>query len=236
LFGVRAPAQESLISRPAELLPTPVYLTQPVEGRVDIGNLPPVQDVRITGGNLEGPVEVQGDLEFRVPEPLLVEVANPPEFPDLVEVKGTVRVDDTQLLPVRVLNFPEPEPPASPQFAAYAFQSAFTSKEAKTRRSFVPPAGSVFHLTDLTIDARSDAALKVRLSALPAAVLGAVAGGGSDALPLAVLDTRTGPVTRLGTPAPLAGEFFVEVEALGGRGQGAPFHLVASGYLLPARK
>jgi hypothetical protein len=180
-------------------------------------------------------VEVQGDLGFRIPEPLLVEVANPPEIPRRVEVDGTVRVDDTQPLQVWVGNFPQPAQPAPRQFAAYAFQASFTAKKSKARRSFLPPDGSIFHLTDLLIDTRPDAVLKVRLMAPSAAVAGSVAGAGAADLPLAVLDTRVAPLVRLGTPAPLIGEFALEVEALG-PGQGTPFRLVASGYLMPATK
>jgi hypothetical protein len=234
--AIRAIGQEYRINKPGDPSPAPVYLTLPVEGSVEVTNLPPVQEVRITGGTLDGPVEVQGDLGFRIPEPLLVEVTNPPEIPRKVEIDGAVRVDDTQPLQVWVENFPEPKEPASRQFAAYAFSASFGAEESKTQRAFLPPKGSIFHLTDLVIDTRPDAVLKVRVTAPASAIAGSVAAATQLGLPLAVLDTRFAPSVRLGTPAPLLGEFSVVVEALLGPGQGAPFQLLASGYLLPARK
>lgn len=228
--------QEYRIGRPTEQLPTPVYLTRPVEGQVEVSNLPPVQDVRITGGTVEGPVEVRGDVGLRVTQPLPVEVNNFPEFPTALQVDGPVRVDDTQPLRVWVENQPEaaaaPAAPApSPAFVAYFFKGTFSAKDGRVRRAFRAPDGAVFHLTDLSVDARSDAALKVRVTAAPGTVVGALAGvEGADQVPVALLDTQSASAVRLGTAVPLGGEFAVEVEALG-PGLGAPFWAVASGFV-----
>ncbi|NOY46455.1 MAG: hypothetical protein GXP50_13545, partial [Deltaproteobacteria bacterium] len=77
VLGVSAAwGQEYLIRQPTEPSSQPVHLTQPVEGAVEVTNLPPVQDVRVTGGTLDGPVTVQGTVEVRTSVPLPVEVTN----------------------------------------------------------------------------------------------------------------------------------------------------------------
>lgn len=238
LWVPSAAAQESYINKPTELAPSPVYLTRPVEGQVEVTNLPPVQDVRITSGTLEGPVEVQGEVGIRTQGPLPVEVSNPLQFPEALRVDGPVQVDDTQPLRVWVENLPETSTVSPPMtartFVAYYFKAAFSAKDGRVRRAFRAPAGAVFHLTDLTLDSRPDVNLRVRVVAAAADVDGGVAGAaGADELPLALVDTRTAPSTRLSTPVPLSGEFALEVEALG-PGQGAPFSAVATGFATPA--
>ena len=235
LAASSATSQEYRIDKPGEPTSTPVYLTRSVDGRVEVTNLPPVQEVRITGGSLDSPVEVRGEVGFRAREPLLVQVINPPEFPERMPVEGTVRLENTQPLRVIVENLPRPEREPERQFAVYHFRGGFNSKASKAQRSFQPPAGAAFHLTDLVVDARPDALLKVRLIAPPTVIQGAVAGDGQDAVPVAVVETRKASWQRLGTPVPLGGEFTLEVEAVG-PGEGAPFQVVASGYLMPAKR
>lgn len=227
-----AHAQEYRIDRPAEPSSAPVHVTRPVEGRVEVQNLPRVQDVRIVGGP-EEPLEVRGDVEIRVEESLPVEVLNLPELPARFEVEGTVRIDDEQPVQVWVVN-PPPAPTAAASenrtYAAFASQGSFGPKDTRVTQALRPPEGRVFHLTDLALDARTDAVLRVRVLVPAGAVAGVVSGAGADPLALAVLDSRHGTALRLGTPAPLGGEFTLEVEALG-PGQGAPFRVLASGYL-----
>jgi hypothetical protein len=223
--------QEYRIGQPTEPVSAPVYLTQPVEGRVAVENLPDVQDVRLVGGAAE-PLEVRGVVGVQAQQPLSVEVMNLPELPAQMEVQGTVRVDDERPLRVLVTNA---APGAAAEaderaFAAFAARGAFSAKETRVRQTIRPPEGRIFHLSDLTLDARSDAVLKVRVLAAGNAIVGTVSGGGAEALPLAVLDSRHGASLRLGTPVPLGGEFAVEVESLG-PGQGAPFLVLAQGYL-----
>lgn len=233
LWAVSVHAQEYRIDRPADPSSAPVYLTNRVEGRVEVTNLPPVQDVRITGG-IEGPIEVQGDVGLSTQDPLPVEVTNPIEMPEAIELKGAVRVDDAQPLRVWVENFPEPQEAPDLErerlFTVYSFRGEFSAKDAKVRREFRVPKGRVFHLTDLSIDAGPDAVLKVRVAAPAKEVAGSVAGSSNGEIPLALLDAQIGPSARMGTPVPLRGEFFLEVEAPA-PGLGAPFWAVASGYV-----
>lgn len=233
LGAAAAGAQEYRIDRPGEPAAAPVYLTRPVEGRVEVQNLPAVQEVRVVGG-LEGPLDVRGQVEVRSAEPLPVQVINLPEPLARLEVEGTVRVDDERPVRVWVANPPPAPPPpegrpATP-FAAFAARGAFGAKDARVRQVLRPPEGQIFYLSDLTLDARPDAVLRVRVLAKAEAVAGAVSPAGAEALPLALLDSRHGVSLRLGTPLALGGEFTVEVEALG-PGQGAPFLVVAGGYL-----
>ncbi|GAB4264483.1 MAG: hypothetical protein Kow0092_16160 [Deferrisomatales bacterium] len=227
-------SQEYRIDRPTEPASAPVHLTRPVEGRVEVTNLPPVQEVRVSGGQMDGPMEVQGEVGVRASAPIPVEVVNAPEAPEAFQVRGVVRVDDSPALRVWVENQPEARPARPPQarrFAAYSFRGAFDPDDTRLRKPFRVPQGATFHLTDLTVDTRADAVLRVRLTAPASAVGGSVAGASGDAeLPLAVVDVQMGPAARLGTPVPLTGEFHLEVEAPG-PGLGAPFWTVASGYL-----
>lgn len=238
-----ATAQEYRIGEPEQPSSMPTYLTRPVEGFVEITNFPEVQDVRILeGGTLQGPVQVQGEVQIRLPDqtPLPVDVVNAPPFPESFKIEGDVRLDDAQPVRVWVDNFPEPRPTAPsreprPQFAAFAFRGAFSSKQAATRRSFRLPEGMTFYLTDVIIDTRPDALLKVRVTATASRIDGAVSVVGEDLpeIPLAVVDARSTPTVRLGTAAPLSGEFTIVVEA-SGPGEGAPFSVIASGSLEPA--
>lgn len=225
-----AEAQEYRIDRPGEPSSVPVHLTEPVEGRVAVQNLPAVQDVRVVGG-VEGPVEIRGEVELRAEETLAVEVVNFPEAPTRLEVEGTVRVDDERPVQVWVVNPAASAAPAGNRtFAVFGVQGSFTSKDTRVRRPLRAPEGQIFHLSDLTLDARTDAVLRLRVLASADAVAGVVLAPGAEALPLAVLDSRHGTSLRLGTAVPLGGEFVVEVEALG-PGQGVPFRVLASGYL-----
>lgn len=244
-LAVSALAQEYRIGEPAQPSSMPAYLTRPVEGVVAVTNFPEIQDVRILeGGTLQGPVEVQGEVQIRVPEESLlpVEVVNAPPFPESFRIEGDVRLDDEQPVRVWVENFPAPSPPSlagpgRPQFAAFAFRGAFSSKEQVHRRTFRLPEGMTFHLTDLALDARPDALLRVRLTAVPSRIDGAVSvvGEGPEEIPLAVLDAARATTVRLGTAAALSGEFSLVVEAPG-PGQGAPFSVVASGSLEPTAR
>jgi len=237
LFLVAAAAgahsQEYRIGRPTEPEPAPVYLTRPVEGRVVVDNLPEVQDVRVVGG-FEGALPVTGQVGVTAQQALPVEVQNFPEVPQRFEVQGTVRVADEQ--PVRVwvanpgLSAGGAAPPDERSFAAYGARGSFSAKETRVRQTIRPPEGRIFHLSDLTLDARSDAVLKVRVLAGGEAIVGTVSGVGAEPLPVAILDSRRAASLRLGTPVPLGGEFAVEVESLG-PGQGAPFLVIAGGYL-----
>lgn len=234
LWALSAQGQEYRIGQPSEQVSSPVHLTLPAE----VSNLPAVQDVRLVGTALESPVEVRGEVGIRVGAPLPVQVTNAPQLPAALRVEGPVQVqvDDSQPVRVWVENAPPPERTggsAKPSYVVYFVQGVFSSKDTRVRRAYRPPEGAVFHLTDLAVDARPDVNLRVRVLAAPAAVGGRLVGAeGVAEVPLAGLDTRLGISTRLGTPAPLASEFTVEVEALG-PGQGAPFRVIASGFLVP---
>lgn len=221
-------AQEYLIRTPGEATSTPTHLTRPVEGGVEVTNLPEVQGVRIIGGTLEGPVEVRGEVEVRASAPLAVEVVNPVPFPERLEVSGTVWVEDAVPVRVRVENLPR-SPPAK-RFVSYVFRGEVAPKESRLRRTFQVPAGPPFQLTDLALDARTDAVLKVRLLAPASAVGGSVVGAGDGEVPLVVLLSSQTTAVRVGTPVPLQGGFSVEVEALGARAV-APFSVLASGHV-----
>ncbi|WP_169709548.1 hypothetical protein [Deferrisoma camini] len=230
VLGVSAAwGQEYLIRQPTEPSSQPVHLTQPVEGAVEVTNLPPVQDVRVTGGTLDGPVTVQGTVEVRASTPLPVEVTNPAPTPaGPVEVEGTVTVDDRVPVRVVVTNPPSP-PPAKPEerFAVFSFRGVFGGNRGVVRETFSPPEGMVFRATGVTLDCRADAFLRLRLLADARAVVGQVVGGGP--VPLFLLDSRVAPTASLGRPVPLRGPFVVEVEAP--KGLGAPFTAVVTGYL-----
>ncbi|MBE0617737.1 MAG: hypothetical protein IH608_07410, partial [Proteobacteria bacterium] len=137
--AVAARAQEYRIDRPGEPTSAPVYLTRPVEGRVEVQNLPAVQDVRVVGGPEEA-LEVRGAVEVRTTDPLPVEVVNLPEAPRRLEVEGTVRVDDER--PVRVwvanppLPTPVPEGRAALPFAAFAARGAFAARSLSSALRF----------------------------------------------------------------------------------------------------
>ncbi|GAB4260083.1 hypothetical protein [Deferrisoma sp.] len=233
LVAVAAAGQEYRIDRPAEPESQPVHLTAPVEGAVEVTNLPPVQDVRVVGGTLEGPVPVQGTVEIRTGAPLPVEVTNPPPAAEgPLEVQGTVAVDDR--VPVRVVvTNPPPAPERRPErrFAAFSFEGVFRAGQAAVRRAFTPPEGRVFHATGLVLDARTDAFLRLRLLAEAGSVAGDVVGA-AGAVPLCLLDSRVGPTAQLSPPVPLRGEFVLEVEAPAGS-LGAPFRATVTGYLGP---
>ncbi len=241
-LAASALAQEYRIGEPAQPSSMPAYLTRPIEGVVGVTNFPEVQDVRILeGATLQGPVEVQGEVQIRLPDqaPLPVDVVNAPAFPESIRIEGDVRLDDGQPVRVWVENFPNAQPPSAmrplrPQFAAFAFRGAFSSKEAVSRRTFRLPEGMTFHLTDLALDTRPDALLKVRVTAASSRIDGAVSVVGEtlEEIPLAILDARRAITARLETAAPLSGEFAIVVEAPG-PGQGAPFSVVASGSLEP---
>lgn len=229
-----ADAQEYRIQHPTAPEPVPVYLTRPVEGRVDVGNLPAVQDVRVVEG-LGGPLEVTGRVAIDASQPVPVEITNlPPAPPPSPQSDAPVRVRDDPPLRVWVENSQAaaaaPPAPEARTFAAFAARGAFSSKESRVRKPFRAPAGRIFHLSDVSLDARPDAVLRVRILADESSVAGVVEGAGGEPLAVAVVDSRQGPSVRLGTAAPLAGSFTVEVEAAG-PGEGAPFSVVVSGYL-----
>lgn len=225
-----ATGQEYSITNPTQPSSTPVHLTRPILGSVEVINVPPVQDVRIVGGKPEEPLQVQGEVGLRINGPLPVELVNPPKENQEVQVSGTVRVDDTQPVRVWVDNTWNPESPSVREFAAFTFQGRFSPTDERQRRVFRSRSGRVFYLTDLLIDSRPDAPLKVRVLAAARNVVGWVTGGGTTEIPLAVLDLRRNPSAQLGTPVPIEGDFTLEVETAGPN-QGASFSAVASGYL-----
>ncbi len=230
VLGVSAAwGQEYLIRQPTEPSSQPVYLTQPVEGTVEVTNLPAVQDVRVISGTLDGPVSVQGAVEVRASTPLPVEVTNPaPVRRGPVEVEGTVTVDDRAPVRVLVTNLPSPTP-AKPEerFAVFSFRGVLGGNRGVVRETFTPPQGMVFHATGVTLDCRADAFLRLRLLADARAVDGQVAADG--AVPLFLLDSRVAPTASLNRPVPFRGPFVVEVEAP--KGLGAPFTAVVTGYV-----
>lgn len=225
-----APCEEYPISNPGQAMSAPVHTTQPVEGAVQVTNLPPVQEVHVTGGRLDEPLEVRGEVGLRVVTPLPVEVVNPsrPSSPSLAPLK----VDDTQPLRVWVENPWSPDSAPPPEFATFAFQSRFLPSEGPLRRQFSPRAGRVFYLTDVVADVRPDVGLKVRVLTTPRAVAGAVSGVEFAEYAVAVLDARRGSGLRLATPVPLVGDFTVEVEVLGAV-QGGYFTASVVGYQAP---
>ena len=111
----------------------------------------------------------------------------------------------------------------------------FEAKQSVLRRSFAPPAGTEFLLTDLILDTRPDALLYVRVLARPGSIAGAVTGAGNGELAVLVLDPHSGPSVRLATPVPLGGPFTVQVTAEG-PGQGAPFTVLATGTVRDAAR
>jgi len=232
LGSVAAPAQEYSISDPARQRSTPVHLTEPVSGRVEVVNQPPVQDVRVVGGALDQPLEVQGEVGLRLDAPLPVELVGDLPAPVLT-LDGPVSITADEPLRVWVENPPAPVaalPPVPSSYAGFAFAGVFEAQQRVRRRTFTPPAGREFRLTDLTLDARPDVLLYVRVLAQPTVVVGGVVGAGEEELALLVLDRRSGPSARLATPIPLVGPFTVEV-TVEGPGQGAPFAVLVGGTL-----
>ncbi|HSH69804.1 MAG TPA: hypothetical protein VK997_07790 [Deferrisomatales bacterium] len=223
-------AQEYPIRSPGAAASAPVHLTEPITGLVEVVNRPPVQDVQVVGGSLDQPLAVQGEVGLRLSGPLPVELVNPPAPPTLT-LDGPVAVSVDQLLRVWVENSPLAPPvvaPPPPRYAAFAFAGVFEAKQSVQRRSFAPPTGTEFLLTDLTLDTRPDALLTVRVMVSPGAVAGTVTGAGDGDLAVLVLDARHGPSVRLATPVPLGGPFTVQVTSEG-PGQGAPFTVLAAG-------
>lgn len=230
-----AGAQEYSIRNPSEASSAPVHLTEPIAGRVEVVNRPPVQDVQVVGGSLGQPLEVQGEVGLRLSGPLPVELVGAPPPPPLT-LDGPVSVTADQPLRVWVENPPSPPPaevpPHPPRYAAFAFSGVFEAKQRVQRRSYSLPEGTEFLLTDLTLDARPDALLYVRVLARPGTVSGTVTGAGDGELAVLVLDPRSGPSVRPATPVPLAGPFTLLVTSEG-PGQGAPFTVLAAGTVRP---
>lgn len=224
--------QEYQIGNPTQAVSAPVYTTQPVEGSVQVTNLPPVQDVRVSGGKLDEPVEVRGEVGIRAGAPLLVEIVNPTASAKDSAPLGPVKVDDTQPLRVWVENPWSPETASPPEFATFAFQRRFLPAEGPFRRTFAARPGRIFYLTDVVADIRPDTAMKMRVLTTSQSVTGVVSGVEFAEYPVAVLDARRGNGLRFATPIPLSGEFTVEVEVIGGV-QGGYFSAVAMGYLAP---
>ncbi len=233
LWAPAAAGQEYLIRQPTEPTSSPVHLTRPVEGRVEVTNLPPVQAVRVVGGSLDAPVPVEGEVEIRVRQPLPVEVVNPQaEPPRPLEVTGTVSIDDRAPVRVVVTNpaaAPAGRTRAARRFGAFVFRGTLRPDQDRARRTFSPPKGKVFHMTGLVIEAR-DGALRARAKAGAGSVEGFVAGAGGAEIPFAVATQGVGTGAALPVPVPLAGPFTLEVTAPGREGP-APFTVVATGYL-----
>jgi hypothetical protein len=213
---------------PTRPLSSPVYLTQPVEGAVEVRNLPPVQDVRIVGGRPEEPMEVRGEVGLRVGAPIPVEVTNPAQAASQVTLTGPVKLDDSQPLRVWIDNSWSESAPTQ-EFAAFAFQGRFAGAAERQRRLFATPPGRIFHLTELVLDGRPEASLRARLVVRAAALVGQVVGVETGEAPVVVADFRQGGSGRLTTAIPIAGEFAVDVEGIG-QPAGAPFSAIAIGY------
>lgn len=235
LLALTAPlasAQEYTIGNPAQPMASPVYVTRPVTGTVEVSNLPEVQDVRIVDGKRDGPTEVTGEVGVKATTPLPVEIMNTQKLPREVEVVGPLKLDDTQPVRVWVDNSWSPENPSGQEFAVFAYQHRFLPGDERHRRTVSVGAGRVFHLTDLVVDVRPDAQLKARLLTTPKGVGGAVAGVEFAEFPLAVVDTRRSPTLHFTTPVPVSGDFSVDVEILQAN-QGGYFSAVAMGYFAP---
>jgi len=225
-----AHAQEYPIANPTQASPSPVYLTRPIQGRVEVVNVPPVQDVRIVAGKPDEPMEVKGEVGVRASSPLPVEIVNPQKQSQEVQITGTVRLDDNQPVRVWVDNSWNPENPSLQEFAAFAFQGRFAPTDERLRRTFPARPGKVFHLTDIVTDAKPDASLRIRILVAPKNVLGWVTAPDVQEIPVLVLDLRRASGAQLATPVPISGDFALEVEAAG-PSQGATFTAVAVGYL-----
>lgn len=226
-------AEEYRIGNPTQAVSAPVHTTEPVQGAVEVTNLPPVQEVHLSGGKLDEPIEVKGEVGLRVGGPIQVEVIN--QKPSREEsIPGPLKIDDTQPVRVWVENPWNPENPSAPEFAAFALQRRFLPQpgDDRFRGTFSARPGRIFYLTDVVADIRPDTALKVRVFTVPKGVGGSVAGVDFAEFPVAVLDVRRGSSVRLATPVPLSGEFTVEVEILGAV-QGGYFSALAMGYLVP---
>ncbi|MBI5440907.1 MAG: hypothetical protein HY900_06825 [Deltaproteobacteria bacterium] len=220
---------EYLTTNPTQALPSPVYLTQPVEGAVEVRNLPPVQDVRIVGGRPEEPMEVRGEVGLRVGAPIPVEVTNPSQGSGRVTLSGPVKVDDSQ--PVRVwIDNSWSESAPTQEFAAFAFQGKFTGSAERQRRLFSTAPGRIFHLTELVLDGRPEASLRARLVVRAGALVGQITGADTGEAPVVVADLRQGGSGRLATAIPIAGDFAVDVEGIG-QSPGSQFSAIAIGYL-----
>lgn len=231
--GPAARGEEYPIGNPTQAMSAPVHTTQPVQGAVEVTNLPPVQEVHISGGKLDEPLEVKGEVGLRVGGPIQVEVVNQKpskEAPPL----GPIKVDDTQPLRVWVENPWNPENPSAPEFAAFSLQRRFAPQpgDDRFRGTYAARPGRIFYLTDVVADVRPDTGLKVRVLTVPKGVGGSVTGVAFAEFPVAVLDARRGSSMRLATPVPLSGEFVVEVEVTGAV-QGGYFSAMAMGYLVP---
>jgi hypothetical protein len=226
--------EEYPINTPGQAASAPVHTTQPVQGAVEVTNLPPMQEVHISGGKLDEPLEVKGEVGLRVGSPIPVEVVNPPKATREVQVLGPLKVDDTQPLRVWVENPWNPENPSAPEFAAFALQRRFLPQpgDDRFRGTYAARPGRIFYLTDVVADIRPDTGLKVRVLTMPKGVGGSVAGVEFAEFPVAVLDARRQSSVRLATPVPLSGEFVVEVEVLGAV-QGGYFSAMVMGYLVP---
>ncbi len=227
-------AQEYLIRQPAEPASTPVHLTRPVEGRVEVTNLPEVQEVRVMGGVLDGPVPVEGEVRIRAADPLAVEVVNPPpELPQPLHVEGTITVDDRRPVRVVVTNPPPAPTPLPPRrFAAFSLKGSVGARQTRVRGVFSPPEGRVFRLNGVVLDVREGFPVRARVLADPEAIAGYVAGAPERGIPVALLDSRAGPTAAVPTPVPLAGPFVLEVSAPPGAPSTA-FTAVVTGYLEP---
>ncbi|MBI5014280.1 MAG: hypothetical protein HZB55_02165 [Deltaproteobacteria bacterium] len=233
LTPVASWAEEYPIGNPGQALSAPVHTTQPVQGAVEVTNLPPVQEVHVSGGRLDEPLEVRGEVGLRISAPLPVEVVNPKASMGAL-ILGPLKVDDTQPVRVWVENPWNPENPSAPEFTGFVLQRRFLpqSGEDRFRGTFAARPGRIFYLTDVVADIRPDTSLKVRVLAGPKSVGGSVAGVEFAEFPVAVLDGRRASTVRLGTPVPLTGEFVVEVEVVGAV-QGGYFTATAMGYLAP---
>lgn len=224
--------EEYSVGNPTQALSAPVYLTRPATGAVEVTNLPEVQEVRVVGGKMDGPTEVTGEVGIRASAPLPVEITNSQKGAQDVKIVGPVWLDDARPVRVWIDNSWSPDGNGAQEFTAFAYQGRFLPGDDRHRRTAVPRSGKVFHLTDVLVDVRPDAQLKVRLLAPAANVGGAVSGVEFAEFPLAVLDTRRAPSAQFATPVPITGEFVLEVELLSA-GQGGYFSVVARGYYLP---
>jgi hypothetical protein len=218
-----------LLKDPTQPLPAPVHVMNPVEGSVEVRNLPAVQDVRIVGGKQDEPLEVRGEVGLRVTTPLQVEVVNPAIPGGEAPFSGPIKVDDTQPLRVWIDNPWNPASAVQQDFAAYAFQGRFSTPAERQRRLFSSAPGRIFHLTDLVVDGRPEAHVRARLVVRAQALVGRIEGAGTGEAPLAVVDTRHATSARLVMAVPISGDFAIDVEGIS-QTPGSPFSAIAIGY------
>ena len=133
-----ASAEQYSISNPTEPIPSPVRVVGPIEGEVQVTNFPEIQEIR-------------GEVQLVVEDLLQVQVSNPLEFPETINVEGVVEIDDEKAVRVAVQNFPKPDPPPTRSFAAFVAKGDIDEKNSSNKQTFQVPKGKIFQAYRLTI-------------------------------------------------------------------------------------